>query len=458
MKGVLLKRNLSSEILSTIDELVLKTIKSNSQIDGVKPPVSEQQESYQSLCQKVGEWRGRPLFFEYMGTGRGNGPYVELQDGSVKLDFISGIGIHILGHSHPEVLKASISGALSDVVVQGNLQPNGEYGEILSRLLEVASRGSRIQHVWPTTCGAMAGENALKMARQKIQGARQIIAMENAFAGRSTMMAEITDNPAFRQGLPHYDEVLRIPFYDKNDPLSSQKAADRLKKHIQNHKGNICVFCLELMQGEGGYNMAPKEYFLPLLDLCRQEGIPIWFDEVQTFCRTGEFFAYQTLGLGEYADLVTVAKSLQVGATLYTSELNPKPGLVSGTFAGSSSALASGRAILDHLDQGNYMGAHGQITQIHKEFIEMLNALNEGSCQGQLHDAEGWGLMVGVTPLDGSREKMVQLTKILFKNGIIGFGCGRGPFKLRFLLPAILQPEHIKEAQKIFELSIQECL
>ena len=454
-----MNKHLSPEISSTVEELVSKTLRANSQLNGIKPPVSGQQKSYQSLCQKIGEWRGRPLFFEYVGTGRGNGPYVELQDGSVKLDFINGIGIHILGHSHPEVLKASVSGALSDVVIQGNLQPNREYGELLSQLLKVAAQGSRIQHVWPTTCGAMAGENALKMARQKMQGARKIIAMDNAFAGRSMMMAEITDNPAFRQGLPSYDEVLRIPFYDKNNPLSSQKAVDQLEEHIKNHRGDICVFCFEPMQGEGGYNVAPRDYFLPLLNICRREGIPIWFDEVQTFCRTGEFFAYQTLGLGEYADLVTVAKSLQGGATLYTSELNPKPGLVSGTFAGSSSALASGWAILDHLSQGGYMGAEGRVARLHKEFVGMLEALNQkGSCQGQLSDAGGLGLMVGVTPLDGSREKMVQLTKALFKNGVICFGCGRGPFRLRFLLPAILESQHIQEAQKIFELSIQECL
>ena len=237
-----MNKHLSPEISSTVEELVSKTLRANSQLNGIKPPVSGQQKSYQSLCQKIGEWRGRPLFFEYVGTGRGNGPYVELQDGSVKLDFINGIGIHILGHSHPEVLKASVSGALSDVVIQGNLQPNREYGELLSQLLKVAAQGSRIQHVWPTTCGAMAGENALKMARQKMQGARKIIAMDNAFAGRSMMMAEITDNPAFRQGLPSYDEVLRIPFYNKNDPSSSQKAVDQLEEHIKNHRGDICVF------------------------------------------------------------------------------------------------------------------------------------------------------------------------------------------------------------------------
>ena len=64
---------------------------------------------------------------------------------------------------------------------------------------------------------------------------------------------------------------------------------------------------------------------------------------MQTFCRTGEFFAFETLNLGEYVDVVSVAKTLQTGATFYTEELNPKPGLVSGTFSGSTVALAAGK-------------------------------------------------------------------------------------------------------------------
>ncbi len=198
------------------------------------------------MFKHYGKLRGRDLFFDYIGTGRGHGPYVELIDGSVKLDFINGIGVNVLGHSHPDVLKASVCGALSDIVMQGNLQPNSEYGEALDKLVEIGSRQSQLKYAWLTTCGAMAGENALKMARQKTNGARKIIAMENAFAGRSTMMAEITDNPAFRQGLPVYNEVLRIPFYDKNDPESSKKALVQMKNIFRKIKMMFAFFALSL--------------------------------------------------------------------------------------------------------------------------------------------------------------------------------------------------------------------
>ena len=448
----------SEEIQGQIKKLTESLISLNSQIEAPKDPDAALADENQQLVDSVGAYRGRPLFYPYIGTGAGNGPYVELHDGSVKIDLINGIGIHIMGHSHPDIMAATLEGALSDVVVQGNLQPNDEYLDISKKLLEIAGRKSRLKHCWLTTSGSMANENALKMARQKNSPARKIVAMKAAFAGRTTMMAEVTDNPNFKVGLPEYNEVLRIPFYDKNDPQSTEKTTALFKEHIDKNKNDICAFIFEPMQGEGGYNVAPREYFLPLFDLCRENNIAIWADEVQTFCRTGEFFAFETLDFGDYIDLCTVAKTLQNGATLYSEEYNPKPGLIAGTFSGSTPALAAGLKVLDILDNQGYMGSEGKIAQIHNEFISMLNNLNETTCKGLLQDAGGLGLMVAVTPLDGSREKMLELLKVLYKNGLMTFGCGRGPFRLRFLLPAIMTSRDIETAGKIIEKSILELV
>ena len=76
------------------------------------------------------------------------------------------------------------------------MQPNNEYIKLTEKLVQIAGRKSRLKHAWFSTCGTMANENALKMARQKNSPAKYIFAMKNAFAGRSTMMAEVTDNPA----------------------------------------------------------------------------------------------------------------------------------------------------------------------------------------------------------------------------------------------------------------------
>ena len=355
-------------------------------------------------------------------------------------------------------MAATLRGALTDIVMQGNLEPGPQYSSLGRKMVELAGKNSRLKHCWFSTCGTMANENALKLARQKHSPARFIISMENAFAGRSTMMAEVTDNPAYRQGLPRYEEVLRIPFYDVKDPQSSAKSLAKLKEHVAKHPGDIACFTFEPMLGEGGFKPAPREFFIPMLEFCREQKIAIWMDEVQTFMRTGELFAFETLGIGQYADLVTVAKTLQTGATLFTEEYNPQPGLIAGTFSGASSALAAGEEILEIITGEGYLGPNGKIMKIHHEFVAMLNRLNTTTCKGQLQDAGGLGLMIAVTPLDGNKDTVTKLLFQMYKNGLIGFSCGRDPYRLRFLIPAIMESKDIQLAGQIIEKSIQEMM
>lgn len=444
----------SGQVNSLLDNLVEQVLALGKRIDGVKPPDPALEPKAHADIKQLGDVRSRPLFYNYMGSGIGRGPYVELTDGSVKMDLINGIGIHLFGHSHPRVVRATLKGAMSDIVHQGNLEPNQEYLHLSNKLLSLAKKNSRLNYVWLATCGTMANENALKMSRQKKRGARMIVTFKNAFAGRSTMMTEITDNPAFKVGMPDYNEVLRLPFYDPRGP--ADKTLSVMKEHWAKHENNINCFVFEPMLGEGGYRAANNGFFVPLLEFCKEKGIPIWADEIQTFTRTGNMFAYETLGIGQYVDLVTIAKTAQNGATFFTEEFKPDPGLLGGTFSGSTPALAAGLEILNMLDNDGYLGPNGKIAAIHKDFVGMLNELNETSCKGLLREAGGMGLMVAVTPLDGTKEKQTALLKSLFKNGLICFGCGSDPYRARFLLPAIMTGPDIQAAKKIIEKSILE--
>lgn len=438
-----------------INDLVDEVMVKNSEIQSIKSADAKFQKSAKAKIDHIGQLRGRPLYFDYIGTGAGHGCYVELEDGSVKLDLINGIGIHIMGHSNPRVMKAAVRGALSDVIMQGNLEPNKEYVALTEKLVKIASRKSKIRHAWFATCGTMANESALKIARQKNSPAKMIVAMKNAFAGRSTMMAEVTDNPAYKQGLPDYNEVLRIPNYDKRDPQSSEKALRALKEHAAKHDKNIATFVFEPMLGEGGFVPTPREFYVPMLEFCKQNKIAVWADEVQTFARTGEFFAFETLDLGEYMDIVTIAKTVQLGATLYTEEYNPKPGLIAGTFSGSSVSLTAGHEILDMLEEG-YIGPNGRIHQIHNMFVDGINKLNATTCKGLATDPGGMGLMIAFTPYDGKKEQVEALIKRLFKNGVLAFSCGKDPVRIRFLVPAVIQNNDIELAMQIIEKSLLE--
>ncbi|MBC7740831.1 MAG: aspartate aminotransferase family protein [Bdellovibrionaceae bacterium] len=438
-----------------VSDLVDEVMVINSELNTIRGPQSHLIEKAKKKMDYLASLRGRPLYHNYVGTGAGRGPYVELEDGSVKLDLINGIGIHLMGHSHPRVMKAAIRGALSDVIMQGNLQPNNEYIDLSEKLIQIAGRKSRLKHVWFSTCGTMANENALKMARQKNSPARFVFAMKNAFAGRSTMMAEVTDNPAYKQGLPTYNEVIHIPNYDKKDSLSSEKAFNKMKEEYAKHEKDVACFIFEPMLGEGGFNPSPREFYLPMLEFCRKNNIAIWADEVQTFARTGEFFAFETMDLGQYVDLVTIAKTVQLGATLYTEEYNPKPGLIAGTFSGGTSSMMAGLEILNMLEEG-FIGPNGRILKIHNKMIQGLNQLNVTTCKGQVSDAAGMGLMVAFTPFEGKKEQAEALVKKLFNNGLIAFTCGKDPVRIRFLIPAIIEDQDIDLALQIVEKTMLE--
>lgn len=442
-------------VAGLLNDLIDEVSSINSEIIGLRPPNPALAASAKSTMDHLGKLRGRPLYHNYIGTGAGTGPFVELIDGSVKLDLINGIGIHIMGHANRRVMKATVRGALSDIIMQGNIQPNNDYWKLSEKLVRLASRKSNLRHVWFATCGTMANENALKLARQKNSPAKMVLAMKNAFAGRSTMMAEITDNPAYKQGLPEYHEVLRIPNHDKKDAQSTEKALRAMKEYYSKHEKNVATFVFEPMLGEGGFQPVPREFYVPMLEFCKQQNIAIWADEVQTFTRTGEFFAYETMDLGQYVDLVTIAKTVQLGATLYTEHYNPKPGLIAGTFSGGSASLSAGLEILEMLEEG-YVGPNGRIHHIHKKFIDGINHLNNTSCKGLLTDAGGMGLMIAFTPFEGKKDQVEAFIKKLFNNGLIAFSCGKDPVRIRFLVPAIINDQEIDLALSILEKTTLE--
>src|SRR3954466_2886189 len=155
-------------------------------LTAIRPPNPELKLSYEQAISHFAQSRGGPLFYPYLGSGIGNGAFVELADGSVKYDMITGIGVHYLGHSHPALLESSIDAALADTVMQGNLQQNAPSLEVSRMLVDFATRhGAPLKHVFLTTSGAMANENALKLVLSKKYPASRILAFEHTFAGRS---------------------------------------------------------------------------------------------------------------------------------------------------------------------------------------------------------------------------------------------------------------------------------
>lgn len=427
-------------------------IEHQQKLTGVRRPLDSLKQSYHSLVETFSRYRGNKLWFPFIGSGIGNGSLVELMDGSVKYDFISGIGVHYLGHSHASLIDAAVDAAISDTTMQGNLQQNIDSLELSAQLTKAAG----LPHCFLTTSGAMANENALKVAFQKQFPASRILAFERCFVGRTLTLSQITDKPSFREGLPRNVEVDYIPFFDPSHPQeSTAKAVATLKTLIARYPKGHAVMCMEFVQGEGGFYSGTPTFFKTLVEILKENHIAIFADEVQTFGRTQKLFAFQYFGLQSEVDIVSIGKLSQVCATFFTDEYQPRPGLLSQTFTGSTSAIKVGKQILHELLAGGYYGPEGKIQQIHERFVKQLEDLSK-RFPDLIQGPFGLGCMIAFTPYDGSMQKVTNFAHRLFDAGVIGFIAGTQPTRIRFLIPAgAITFEDIDRAMEIIEQTLR---
>lgn len=430
-----------------------------SKITGVKGPNPELKESYDSLLKKMAEFRGGALFYNYLGSGIGNGPLVELADGSVKYDFITGIGVHYMGHSHPGVIDAQINGAISNTVMNGHLQQNQDSAALLELFSKEACKyGAGVKNVFLSTSGAMANENAFKIIFQKRAPANRFFAFEKCFAGRTLGMAFVTDKAAYRQGLPKTIDVDYIPFYDANDHQGSiDRAVYAMKKQITRFPGGHAGFIMEVIQGENGSWVGHTDFFMALINVCKENNISVLIDEVQTFARTTELFAFQFFKLDKHVDVVSVGKNSQVCATLFTDDHKPKPGLMSQTFTGSASQIAAAHYVISSIVNGGYLGENGKIMKLHARFKENLEKISKKHPE-KLKGPFGVGAMVAMTVFNGDEPKSKAFTIKLFENGVLSFmASGHPTTRVRFLMPVMVTEEkHIDEVCAIIEKTLGE--
>ncbi len=427
------------------EELISEIEQQASQINSIRTPLKELEEEYKSLIRDFEKLRGRELFFPFVPSGAGNGPLIELADGSVKYDMITGIGVNFFGHGN---LK--LDGAWSEVW-QGNLGPSLDHYRLIKEVLDSVPK-TKLKNMWITTCGATANEIALKIIRQKKEPACKIFAFKDCFAGRTTALQEITDNPKYREGQPVYDEVTHLPFYHegKGSALEqAEKTISLMNEAASNSEKKYAALEFEIIQGEGGFHFAPREFMVPVIQAAKKLGCAIWVDEIQTFGRTGELFAFQKIGIDEYVDVVTVAKLLQVGGVLYSEEYNPKAGLISGTWSSSTAGLRAGLKALDILKK-EMIGAQGKVAVLEMLAKTRLAQMKEGSCSRYIKDFSVIGAMVAFTIYDGSLDSVKKFLHKLWSMGVIAFYCGHGPYRARMLVPAAAISE--QQYSEVFSL------
>ena len=231
---------------------------------------------------------------------RGKGVYLYDVDGKRYLDFLSGLGVNALGHSHPRIVKA-IREQAAKMIHLSNLY----YNEYQGRLAEQLCQKSGLDRAFFTNSGTEAIEGALKLVRaagHAIAGPQKttLIALENSFHGRTMGALALTAQDKYRKG---FDPMLEgVRFVPRNDIAALHAVMD----------DNVCGIVLEPIQGEGGIFVSSQEFLLASRQLADQHHAALVFDEIQCgMGRTGQLFAFQHFGV--IPDVVCIAKPMAAG-------------------------------------------------------------------------------------------------------------------------------------------------
>lgn len=315
----------------------------------------------------------------------GEGSRVTDINGKTYLDALSGIAVNTLGHNHPVLVKA-IAEQAGRMLHVSNLYGIREQEQLADRLCEL----SGMSEVFVCNSGCEANEAAIKLAR--FYGHQQgvdnpaIIVMEKAFHGRTLATLSATGNRKAQAGFePLVSGFVRVPYND----LDAIRA-------VAEHNKNIVAVMLEMVQGEGGINIATEDFQRGLRQLCDEMGWLMICDEVQCgMARTGKWFGFQQAGV--LPDVMTLAKGLgsgvPIGACLTAGKAAGLfgPGNHGSTFGGNPLACTAALTTLATIERDGLMERAVSVgAAIRTGLAEALAGV------GGVVDIRGQGLMIGI--------------------------------------------------------------
>jgi len=348
------------------------------------------------------------------------------------LDFFPGWGVGNLGHCHSKVVSA-----VRDQIPKLIFIPNNYYHIPQARLAKEIVYCSYPAKVFFCNSGAEANEAAIKFTRKFGKGRYEIITFDNSFHGRTLAALSATGQKKYQNGFePLVEGFKTVKFND----LQAVKNAVTEK---------TVAIMMELIQGEGGVNVAEKDFVLALRKLCDEKGLLLIIDEVQTgIGRTGKLFCYQHYGVTP--DIMTLAKALGAGLPIGCMVVKRDiadtltAGMHASTFGGGpvicKAALAVLRAIKKEklLVNAQKMGEY---------LFLLLNALKDR--YEVIKDVRGLGLMAGIE-LDVEGKPIVE--KCMSKGLLIN--CTHD--KVLRLMPALnINKKEIDKAVSILDEALR---
>jgi len=379
-------------------------------------------------------------------------------EGREVIDFAAGIAVLNTGHRHPRLVAAIEKQLQSFTHTAYQIVPYEGYVSLAERINERVPVEGPVKTAFFTT-GAEAVENAVKIARASTRRPG-IIAFGGAFHGRTFMTMALTGKVApYKLGFgPFPGSVFHARYPNELHGVSVGQALESLEHLFKAEiaPDQVAAIILEPVQGEGGFNVAPPEFFTALRAICDQHGILLIADEVQSgFARTGKLFAMEHYPVK--ADLITMAKSLAGGMPLSAVAGRadvmdaPAPGGLGGTYAGNPLAIASAHAVLDVIDdeklcqRANELGA--QLTDV----LEQAQSSSKAIAQ-----VRGLGSMIAVEfndPETGkpSAEITREVQQAALDQGLLLLSCGVYGNVIRFLYPLTIPQEQFTRALTILK-------
>ncbi len=340
------------------------------------------------------------------------------EEGNRYLDFYGGHGVISIGHGHPEYVS-KLKKQLDNIGFYSNSVHMPVQEELAQKL--VSFSGYDDYKLFLCNSGAEANENALKLASFHT-GKKKVIAFKGSFHGRTSAALNVTDNPNLSS--PLNQDNFPVVYLDLNNEEQLYNAIS---------KQDVGAVIIEGIQGVGGLD-APTESYLKLLSLiCKNLGIVLILDEVQSgFGRTGKFFAHQHAGI--QPDIISMAKGMgngfPIGGILIHPDIKAKPGMLGTTFGGNPLACVASLAVLEVMEKEAILE---NVNSISNYLTEQLKETPK------IKKLKGKGLMLGVEfnfPVKEIREKL------LYQHHIFT-GSSSNPNLLRILPPLVLEKEHV---------------
>jgi len=355
-------------------------------------------------------------------------------DGKRYIDFGSGIGTNSLGFCNDKWIDAVIT-QVKSLQHTSNLFCSVPDVMLAKRLCEITGYAK----VFFGNSGAEANEGAIKIARKygmenKGKDCNCIITLENSFHGRTITTLSATGQDIFhRYFFPFTGGFRYVPV---NNSLALHKSVD----------DTVCAVMLELVQGESGVNVLEKGYVKEIEQICREKGILLIVDEVQTGVgRTGTFLCSEQYGI--HPDLITLAKGLGAGLPIGAVLMNKltenvfQPGDHGSTFGGNPVVCAGAVEVLAQVADTDFLSdVCSKSEYLHKELSYMPN----------ITGISGMGLMFGLSLKNGMIA--TEIAKKCVEKGLLIL---TAKTKLRIMPPLNISREEIDMGISILRACLQ---